>query len=132
MAVTPSYLSYVLDQFSGAGEVVSRRMFGGVGLYRDGVFFGAVDDDAVYMRVDEATRPEYERRGMPMLRPLKSKPDLVMQAYFQLPPEILDDREVLHEWLERAVRAAVAAAKPKRPPSARTRKPKAASARKRT
>src|SRR5512147_201982 len=103
MAVTPSYLTYVLDQFGGAGEVVWRRMFGGVGLYRDGVFFGAIDDDAVYMRVDEASRPEYERRGMPALRPLKSKPELVMQSYFQLPPEILEDRELLRDWLERAV-----------------------------
>lgn len=109
MSVTPSYLAYVVDQLACYGPVVARRMFGGVGLYHNGLFFGAVDEDAVYLRVDDESRPNYQERGMPALSPVKSRPDLVMQGYYQLPPDILDDREELVVWLRHAIAAAAAA-----------------------
>jgi DNA transformation protein and related proteins len=82
MAVTSSYLTYVLDQLAGLGEVVAKRMFGGMGLYYSGAFFGLIDDDIVYLRVDDASRPEFVARGMPAFRPVRSKPELVSVSYY--------------------------------------------------
>ena len=42
MAVTPQYRDYVVGQLSCVGRVAARSMFGGVGLYLDGVFFGLI------------------------------------------------------------------------------------------
>jgi len=112
MSVTSSYLTYVLDQLG--GDVRARRMFGGIGLYQGELFFGAVDDDVVYLRVDDASRSAYIERGMVPLRPVKSKPEMVMEAYYQLPSEVLDDAEELHAWLRQALAAAAAAPKKKR------------------
>ena len=103
MPVTPSFLTFVLDQLSGLSGVESRRMFGGVGLYYDGLFFGAIDDDMLYLRVDESTRPMYVERGSTPLRPVASKPDMVTEAYYQVPGEILDDPELMHAWSQRAI-----------------------------
>jgi DNA transformation protein len=110
MPVTASYLTFVLDQLSGLRGVSSRRMFGGVGLYQDGLFFGAIDDDVMFLRVDDATRPEFTQRGSQALRPVASKPDMVMEAYYQVPGDILDDPESLHQWAQRAI--AIARANP--------------------
>ncbi|HKP58789.1 MAG TPA: TfoX/Sxy family protein [Polyangiales bacterium] len=102
MAVTSSYLTYVLDQLSGLGEVVAKRMFGGIGLYSGGAFFGLIDDDIVYLRVDDASRPEFVARGMPAFRPVRSKPELVSVSYYQVPGEVLEDAEQLVGWARHA------------------------------
>ena len=66
MPVTPSYRTYVLEQLSRAVPPVrDRAMFGGVGLYSGEVFFALISDDALYIRADEAARPEFEALGMP-------------------------------------------------------------------
>ena len=53
MAVSDGYKSYVLDQLQMVGAVTAKAMFGGIGLYRAGVFFGLMDDDALYFKVDD-------------------------------------------------------------------------------
>ena len=56
MAVPNDFLDYILDQFSAWGDVSSRRMFGGAGLYRHDQMFGLVFDAAACLKVDEASR----------------------------------------------------------------------------
>ena len=51
-----SYRQFVLDQFEELGEVAPRAMFGGVGLYRRGVFFGIIARDVLYLKVDDLNR----------------------------------------------------------------------------
>lgn len=106
MTVTPSFLTYVLDQLGELRDVVARRMFGGFGLYLDGTFFGLIDADEVYLRVDDETRDDFVAHGMPAFRPVRSQPERVSNAYYQLPGAVLDDRELLAVWAQRAVTAA--------------------------
>ena len=111
MSVGVAFLQYVLEQLERTGRVTSRRMFGAVGLYCDSVFFALVDDDTLYFKVDDTTRPDYETRGMKPLRPLKDKPEVSL-TYFTVPADVLDDAEELVKWARRSV--AVAAAAPKK------------------
>ena len=113
MAVGTAYVQYVLEQLARTGRVSSRRMFGGVGLYCDGLFFGLIDDDTLFFKVDDATRGEYEARGMKPFRPYADKPEVSM-AYYTVPVDVLDDAEELVAWARRSV--AIAAAKPARKP----------------
>jgi DNA transformation protein and related proteins len=117
MAVKDHYLQWVLEQLSGAGRISSRRMFGGVGLYRDGVFFALISSDTLYFKVDDATRCNYEKRGMSQFRPYLDRP-LVSMNYYEVPADVLEDPDECVEWALRAV-ASAAVAKPKSP----TRKP---------
>jgi DNA transformation protein and related proteins len=100
MPVSPNYRSYVLDQLGGLGAVSARAMFGGLGLYHDGVFFGLVDDDTLFLKVDETTRPAYEAAGMPPFRPPGQGPSM---GYYEVPGEVLESRDVLREWARQAV-----------------------------
>ena len=52
MSVQPQYLEYILEQLGDLGGVTSRRMFGGVGLYRGELFFGLIDDDTLFYKTD--------------------------------------------------------------------------------
>jgi DNA transformation protein len=106
VGVTPSYREYIVDQLSGLGEVVVKRMFGGLGLYSEGAFFGLVDDDTVYLRVDDTTRPEFVARGMEAFRPVRSQPEKVSLNYYQLPANVLEDGDELVVWARRAIKAA--------------------------
>jgi DNA transformation protein len=115
MTVSPSYLTFVLDQLADLGAVSAKRMFGGMGLYFDGTIFGLLADDVVYFKVDDASRPLFVARGMLGLQPVASKPTLVSDGYFQLPDDVLEDAELATEWARRAITAAAAKAKARRP-----------------
>jgi DNA transformation protein and related proteins len=116
MAVSSDYLQFILEQLHGLGQVHARRMFGAAGLYCDEIFFGIISDDTLYLRVDEASRPDYTARGMQPFRPYADRPDVSM-TYFEVPADVLEDPAELLTWSRRALasRAAGAAAvKPKK------------------
>jgi DNA transformation protein len=107
MPVSDGYLTYLLDQLrSVVPGIRVRRMFGAVGLYATDLFFAVVDDDVLYLKVDDTTRGEYEARGMPPFRPFELHASM---NYSQLPEEILEDREALQLWTDRALDVARAA-----------------------
>jgi DNA transformation protein and related proteins len=82
-------------------------MFGGVGLYRDDVFFAIVSGDVLYFKVGDGNRADYETRRMRQFRPFRDKPQLSMN-YYEVPADILEDIEECAEWVQRAVEVAVA------------------------
>jgi DNA transformation protein len=76
-------------------------MFGGVGIYAEDVFFALVDDDTLYFKVDDSTRPGFEDRGMKAFRPYGEDGE-VMQ-YYEVPEELLEDPEELRAWVAAAI-----------------------------
>ena len=111
MAVSSEYLDYVHDQLSGLGGVTSRRMFGGAGLYCDEFFFALIDNDTLYLRVNDANRADFTTRGMGQFRPYPDSPQPSM-SYYETPADVLEDAAALVAWARRSVAAAMAAAKP--------------------
>ncbi len=111
MAVSSDYLDYVRDQLSGLGGVTSRRMFGGAGLYCDEFFFALIDNDTLYLRVNDSNRADFTTRGMGQFRPYPESPQL-STTYYETPADVLEDAAELVAWARRSVTAAMAAAKP--------------------
>ena len=102
MSVTPSFRAFVLEQLQRTiPGVRGRNMFGGVGIYANDLFFALIADDAVYFKVDDSTRPDFEARGMGPFRPYGEGGE-VMQ-YYQVPEELLDDPDALRLWVKRAL-----------------------------
>ena len=106
MAVSNEFLDYVLDQLSCWEGVSARRMFGGAGLYRDGLMFGLVADDVVYLRVDDSNREQFVQAGCAPFKPYKAKPTLM--PYYQVPGEVLERPEDLAMWAETSYAVALA------------------------
>jgi DNA transformation protein len=107
MAVSNDYRDFVLDQLAPAGRIAARAMFGGVGLYLDGLFFALIDDDTLYFKVNDTTRTRYEEAGSRHFCPFPDRPDQTM-AYWQVPAEVLEDPELLCEWAREALGVALA------------------------
>lgn len=116
MAVSADFRDFVLEQLAPAGRVTPRAMFGGVGLYLDGLFFALIDDDALYFKADAATRPRYEKAGSRPFCPYPDRPEKSM-GYWQVPAEVLEDADELAAWAREAM--GVALAKRSRRPAAR-------------
>jgi len=115
MSVSADFCSYVLEQLAALREVRSRRMFGGVGLYWEGLFFGLIDDDVLYLKVDDSNRADYTSRGMDAFRPFKDKP-LYSMTYFQVPAEVLEEAELLVQWSRKSCAVALTSRDEARPP----------------
>jgi DNA transformation protein len=120
MSETAAALAFAVDLLSGLGRVEARRMFGGAGLYADGVMFGLIDDEVIYLKVDEALRADLaaagarswiytERKGPKAGIPQET-------SYWSLPDSALDDPEEACAWGRRslAIARALKAAKPVR------------------
>src|SRR3954462_10623722 len=105
MGVTPSLRSFVLEQLGRTTPGIrGRSMFGGIGVYAADLFFALIVDDALYFKVDGQTRPEFEQRGMRPFQPYGEEGE-VMQ-YYEVPPDVLEDPEVLRHWVEAAIAVA--------------------------
>ncbi|MFL5548072.1 MAG: TfoX/Sxy family protein [Gemmatimonadales bacterium] len=102
MTVSAGFRSFVLEQLGRVlCNVRSRSMFGGVGIYSGDLFFALIDDDTLYFKVDDSTRPDFESRKMDPFRPYG--PDGEVMQYYCVPAEVLEDAEALGDWAERAV-----------------------------
>src|SRR5262245_4677799 len=106
MPASTTFVDFVLEQLAGLGGVSGRRMFGGVGLYCEGRFFGLIDEGTLYLKVDDRNRGACLSSNMPPFRPYKDRPELSM-SYFQAPPDVIEDAEELTAWARDAVRAAI-------------------------
>jgi DNA transformation protein len=104
MSVRDEYLIYVIGQLECIGPVQSRRMFGGAGLYFDGLFFGLIADDILYFKVDDSNRSDYEAADMSAFRPFPDK-STVMQ-YYEVPIDALENKNTLYKWAEKSIRVA--------------------------
>jgi DNA transformation protein len=82
-------------------------MFGGLGFYSGGIFFGLVYKERLYFKTDDATRPEYEARGSEGFRPRANLEGMKM-TYYTVPAEVLEDEDELVRWARKAVAAALA------------------------
>ena len=64
MASNPTFVQYIAEQCSGAGEILAKKMFGDYGLYCDGLFFGLVSDNGFYVKPTEAGRKVLKQEDM--------------------------------------------------------------------
>jgi DNA transformation protein and related proteins len=55
---------HIRDLFAGFGPIAVRAMFGGAGIYADGLMFALVVDDVIYLKADDGTMPAFEQEGM--------------------------------------------------------------------
>lgn len=104
MTTRGAFLDYVVDQLSGIENLLSRPMFGGVGLYAGTVFFGIVYRDILYLKVDDRTRADYERVSMKPFTPYA--PRTTTMQYYEVPAGVLESAEDLTDWTRKAIAAA--------------------------
>jgi DNA transformation protein len=105
MSVSDSFRAFALEQLQRTiPDVRARSMFGGVGVYAGDLFFGLMDDDILYFKVDDSNRGRFEERGMGPFQPYGDGGE-VMQ-YYEVPADVLEDVDLLASWVEASVAVA--------------------------
>ena len=105
MAVTPGFRAFALDQLGRVtAGIRARAMFGGVGVYAGDLFFALLDDDRLYLKVDDTNRPDFEARGLEPFRP--GGEDGEVMQYYELTADLLEDVDTLRPWVEKSLAAA--------------------------
>jgi len=104
LAVSDTFKAFVLDQLAEVGDVTPKSMFGGVGLYHRGVFFGIIARDALFLKVGEANSADYERAKM---KPFKPYPDREgTMKYCSVPLDVLESAPELAVWARKSIAVA--------------------------
>ena len=98
------FVEHVCGLLVPLGEVQPRAMFGGYGIYVEGLFCAIAMADTLYFKADAGNRADYEALGAGPFRPFEGK-ELVM-SYYEVPAQVLDDRRAIVEWGRKAMEAA--------------------------
>jgi DNA transformation protein and related proteins len=104
LRVSDGFRSFVLDQLEPLGPIVAKSMFGGVGLYCEGLFFGLIARDVLYLKVDATNRADYEAAGSHPFRPYPDRAGTMQ--YYAVPVGVLESQGELVEWAKKSVRVA--------------------------
>jgi DNA transformation protein len=100
------FIPFVQELLEGWAPVSARRMFGGHGLYHEGLMFAIVMDQRLYLKADEANRPEFEALGLaPFTYAMKGKE--VALSYWAAPDAIFDEPSEAVLWARSAWDAAL-------------------------
>jgi len=114
------FLAHVLELLAPAGAISARRMFGGHGLYCDGLFFGILHDDLLFLKADDRNRGNFERAGCEIFTYSRKGKHATLNFY-RAPEDAMDAPQAMLPWARSAVSAALRAraAAGKRPVSGR-------------
>ena len=96
--------TFVVDQLADLGDVTAKKMFGGVGLYCDGLFFGIIARDELYLKSDDTTRGTFEAAGSAPFRPYGDRAGTTQ--YYSVPVDVLESAPELARWARKAVTVA--------------------------
>ena len=100
------FLAYLQELFTDFGAVTVRAMFGGHGLYHDGVMFAVAFEDGLYLKVDNQTRALFEAEGStPFVYAQTDKP--LTMSYWSAPPAAMDSPQAMLPWARLAFEAAL-------------------------
>lgn len=100
------FADYLVELLEPLGRVKAKRMFGGFGLYLDGLMFALIADDTLYLKADAENRATFAARQMPPFV-YQRKGKLVTLSYHAAPAEALEDPEILLDLARLAFAAAL-------------------------
>jgi DNA transformation protein and related proteins len=118
MAPSGSFGEFLQDELRALGHVTVRRMFGGAGVYCDGLMFGLVSDDTLYFRVDDGNRAEFEAEGLAPFT-YEGRGRTIVLPYWRVPERLFDEPDEMVVWARAALAAARRVAAKKKPKKAR-------------
>ena len=99
--MSSNYLNYIIEILAPHGEITARSMFGGYGIYKNGVIFALIAYEELYFKVDESNKSQYKKfDSEPFTYEAKGKKSTM--SYWKVPIEILEDEEQIGVWLNQS------------------------------
>ncbi len=93
---------FVEELFAAFGPVSVRRLFGGLGLYAEGVLIGAVFRDEIYLKADAETAARFDAEGCGTFEYATKTGTRAIASFRKLPERLYDDPDELADWARQA------------------------------
>ena len=103
------FVAHVVETMRAFGPVTAKAMFGGWGLYHEGLFFALIAEETLYLKVDEENRAAFEAANLPPFVYVTKDGDRMVMSYCQAPPEALESPAAMAEWARLGFAAALRA-----------------------
>ena len=113
------FVAHIVELLDNWGEATPKRMFGGYGIFREGLMFALVAYSELYFKVDDESRPDFEEEELTPFVYESSKGKTVM-SYYHAPESAFRNGPAMAKWAEKGWQAAVRADVAK-PPSKQKR-----------
>ena len=97
MPASREFCDFLVEQLNGFGPVELKRMFGGAGLFRDGLMFALVAEDVLFFKVDDENTSQFEAEDLAPFTYTTKKGDGGVMSYRRAPERCLDDPDEMTE-----------------------------------
>jgi DNA transformation protein len=114
LVISASFKDFVAEQLSGLGPSI-RPMFGGAGVFADGIMFALIHRDTLYLKAADRDIPAFEAEGSGPFTYVTSQGPHTLGSYWRVPERLFDEPEEMTLWARRALAAAKAGARRRGP-----------------
>src|SRR5437762_304240 len=106
MVADDGFIEFLREQLAPLGRVTMRRMFGKTGVFCDGLMFGMVADNTLYLRVDDDNREAFKEAASSPPLNYEKQGRLIDLSFWRAPERLLDEPDELVTWARVALEAA--------------------------
>ena len=106
MAIEDDLKVVIEEHLAPLGPVHIKRMFGGGGVFLDGLMFGLVVESVLYLKADDGNRSAFEAEGMGPFSYEKKSGTTTVMSYWRMPERLLDEPDEMRDWARQALAAA--------------------------
>ena len=107
MAVDSEFENFVRELFEPLPDITFRNMFGGLGVFRNGLMFALCSSQNVLaLKADVHTIPDFQKEGCREWQPRMEGRKPVSMGYWEVPERLMDDPADFEQWAEEAFSAA--------------------------
>ena len=114
MAYDPDFGDWVREHVAGLGPIEIKRMFGGAGVYANGLIFALLDDGVVWLKADETNAPLLMEAGARQFTYPSKDGEAMSMAYWSMPESGMDDPARAVAWARQSIDAGLRKAAAKR------------------
>ena len=107
MAVSKDFSAYVAELLGALGPIRIKPMFGAAGVYAHDLFFAVIDDDTLYLKVDDEIEARFREAGSePFVYRARDGTELQM-GYWRAPEAAMEDPDEALSWARLSLDAAM-------------------------
>jgi DNA transformation protein len=99
MAVSDADIEHIRDLFHLVPNITTRKMFGGLGVYSDGIIFAIIGPESTfYIKANERLAADLKEEGSFQFAYEKRSGQTTKMGYWTLPDSAQDDPELAAKW----------------------------------
>ena len=107
------FTNYIVELMQCIGPVNAKPMFGGYGIFLDGLMFALISDGLLYLKADTENKGSFIKNNLTTFTYMKKGKECHL-SYFQSPEDALEDTNIMYSWAKPSYAAALRAAAKKR------------------